>query len=75
VGGGWSPPAHRRLAAGGPYVAAYDLAEGTANRNGDLTIVASDLNIGGISQRGRAAVRTARGGGIVRQEETATAEL
>jgi hypothetical protein len=30
---------------GGQYVAAYDLAEGTADRNGDLTIVAPDLNI------------------------------
>jgi len=30
---------------GGQYVAPYDLAEGTANRNGDLTIVAPDLNI------------------------------
>jgi hypothetical protein len=30
---------------GGQYVAAYDLAEGTADRNGDLTIVAPDLDI------------------------------
>ena len=30
---------------GGQYVAAYDLAEGTADRNGDLTIVATDLDI------------------------------
>jgi hypothetical protein len=30
---------------GGQYVAAYGLAEGTADRNGDLTIVAPDLDI------------------------------
>ena len=30
---------------GGQYVAAYDLAEGTADRNGDLTIVAPNLDI------------------------------
>lgn len=30
---------------GGQYVAAYDLAEGTADRNGDLTIVAPNLAI------------------------------
>ena len=30
---------------GGQYVAAYDLAEGTADRNGDLTIVAANLDI------------------------------
>jgi hypothetical protein len=30
---------------GGQYVAAYDLAEGTADPNGDLTIVASNLDI------------------------------
>jgi hypothetical protein len=30
---------------GGQYVAAYDLAEGTADRNGDLTIVATNLDI------------------------------
>jgi len=30
---------------GGQYIAAYDLAEGTADRNGDLTIVAPDLDI------------------------------
>jgi hypothetical protein len=30
---------------GGQYVAAYALAEGTADRNGDLTIVAPDLDI------------------------------
>jgi hypothetical protein len=30
---------------GGQYVAAYGLADGTADRNGDLTIVAPDLNI------------------------------
>jgi hypothetical protein len=29
----------------GQYVAEYDLAEGTANRNGDLTIVAPNLDI------------------------------
>ena len=29
----------------GQYVAAYDLAEGTADRNGDLTIVAPNLDI------------------------------
>jgi len=30
---------------GGQYVTAYDLADGTADRNGDLTIVAPDLDI------------------------------
>jgi len=30
---------------GGQYVTAYDLAEGTADRNGDVTIVAPDLDI------------------------------
>jgi hypothetical protein len=30
---------------GGQYVAAYDLAEGTADQNGDLTIVAPNLDI------------------------------
>ena len=30
---------------GGQYVAEYDLAEGTADRNGDLTIVAPNLDI------------------------------
>jgi len=30
---------------GGQYVAAYDLAEGTADRNGDVTIVAPNLDI------------------------------
>ena len=29
----------------GQYVAAYDLAEGTADRNGDLTIAAPNLDI------------------------------
>ena len=30
---------------GGQYIAAYDLAEGTADRNGDVTIVAPNLDI------------------------------